>query len=175
MIKDGSADIMVTIPTPERREYALTHNRPVWTKRRIIYTYHGHPRIHDIQLIKGLGAIKSGGYRVIFYLGNGWVEKEVQDKGILVDYATNVDGMYRMLAAKRGDLIVEEKSLAAPRIAEQSLSESIVETKGVGSESGFHILISKKSPLAALISRVDHEVETMRASGEIDRIINHYR
>ncbi|MBC2712549.1 MAG: transporter substrate-binding domain-containing protein [Desulfosarcina sp.] len=174
MVKEGTTDIMVTIPTPERLEYALTHSRPIWTKRRILYTYRSHPKIHEIQQLNGLTAIKSGGYQVISYLGNGWTEKEVQGIGITVVYATTVDGMYRMLAAKRGDLIIEEKSLVAPRITEQGLSESIVETKGVGSESGFHILISKKSPYAALISQVDREVEAMRTHGKIDRIFTKY-
>jgi polar amino acid transport system substrate-binding protein len=174
MVKEGAADIMVTIPTPERLKYAVTHNRPVWTKRRILYTYRDHPRSHDIQLLNGLDAVRSGGYRVISYLGNGWVEKEVQGLGITVAYATTVDGMYRMLAAKRGDLIIEEKSLAAPRITEQGLSEAIVETSGVGSESGFHILISKKSPCAAMISRIDQEVESMRSRGRLNQIFTAY-
>ena len=174
MVKEGTADIMVTIPTPERLEYAVTHNRPIWTKRRILYTYHDHPKIHDIQRINGLGAIRSGGYKVISYLGNGWVEKEVQGIGIPVTYATTVDGMYLMLAAKRGDLIIEEKSLAAPRITEQGLSERIDETIGVGSESGFHILISKKSPAAGLISRIDKEIESMRSRGRLDQIFAVY-
>ena len=174
MVKDGAADIMVTIPTQERLKYTVTHNRPVWTKRRILYTYQGHPKIHDIQRLSGLGTIKSGAYQVISYLGNGWVEKEVQGVGIAVTYATTVDGMYRMLAAKRGDIVIEEKSLAAPRIAEQGLSGKIVETKGVGSESGFHILISKKSPYAALVSRINREVESMRSRNRFDQIFTTY-
>jgi polar amino acid transport system substrate-binding protein len=174
MVKDGAADILVTIPTAARLEYAVTHNRPVWTKRRILYTYKDHPRIRDIQRINGLGTIRSGGYTVISYLGNGWVEKKVQGVGIPVTYATTVDGMYRMLAAKRGDLVIEEKILAVPRITEQGLSERIVETNGVGSESGFHILISKKSPTAALISRIDQEVESMRSHGRLNQIFAVY-
>jgi polar amino acid transport system substrate-binding protein len=174
MVKEGAADIMVTIPTQERLKYTVTHNRPVWTKRRILYTYRGHPKIYDIQRLSGLGTIKNGGYQVVSYLGNGWVENEVQGVGIAVAYATTVDGMYRMLAAKRGDLIIEEKSLAAPRIIEQGLSEKIVETEGVGSESGFHILISKKSPYASLVSRVDREVESMRNRKRFDQIFSAY-
>lgn len=174
MVKEGAADILVTIPTAERLEYAVTHSRPVWTKRRILYTYQDHPRIQDIQRINGLDDIHRGGYKVISYLGNGWMEKEVQGIGIPVTYATTVDGMYRMLAAKRGDLIIEEKSLAAPRITAKDLSERIVETRGVGSESGFHILISKKSPAAGLISRIDREVESMRSRGRLDQIFAVY-
>lgn len=174
MVKDGTADIMVTIPTADRLEYAITHERPIWIKRRILYTYRNHANIHDIERLNGLGAIKSGGYVVISYLGNSWVEKAVEAEGITVAYATTVNGMYHMLAAKRGDLIIEEKSLATPRITELALAERIVETNGIGSESGFHILISKKSPFAALISRLDREVESMRSRGRLDQIISGY-
>ncbi len=174
MVKNGSADIMVTIPTSDRLAYAVTHSRPIWIKRRILYTYHNHPDLANIQQLNSLAAIKNGGYRVVSYLGNGWIEKAVMGIDIPVVFATSVDGMYRMLAAQRGDLIIEEKSLAAPRIAEQRLSGKIIETSGVGSESGFHILIGKQSRFAHLIARVDREVETMRRSGRLDQIVQRY-
>lgn len=174
MVKSGEADIMVTIPTTERRKYSVTHNRPIWVKRRILYTFREHPRIHEIHLLNGLASIKNGGYRVISYLGNGWTENEVQGVGIPVSFATTVDGMYRMLASKRGDLIIEEKILAAPHIVDLGLSEKIVETNGVGSESGFHILIGKKSAYASLISALDREIEDMRKQGRLDDIFRSY-
>jgi polar amino acid transport system substrate-binding protein len=175
MVKNGEADIMVTIPTPERKKYSVTHSRPIWIKRRILYTFKEHPRIHEIQLLNGLPSIKEGGYRVISYLGNGWTKKEVQGIGIPVFFATTVDSMYRMLAAKRGDLIIEEKVLAAPHIADLGLSEKIVETNGIGSESGFYILIGKKSTYASLISTLDREIEDMRKRGRLEDILRSYR
>lgn len=174
MVKDGSADIMVTIPTAERLAYALTHSRPIWTKRRVLYTYPGHPRIAAIGQLDGLVAIRNGGYRVLSYLGNGWIENEVKGLGIPVILATTVDGMYRMLAAKRGDLIIEEQSLATPRIADQGLSGRIIETTGIGSESGFHILISKKSSHAFRIDQLERGVENMRSRGRLNQIISSY-
>jgi polar amino acid transport system substrate-binding protein len=174
MVKSGEADIMVTIPTPDRKKYSVTHSRPIWVKRRILYTFQEHPRIDEIHLLNGLASIKEGGYRVISYIGNGWTEKDVQGIGIPVTFATTVDNMYRMLAAKRGDLIIEEKVLAAPHIVELRLSGKIVETNGVGSESGFHILIGKKSVYASLISTLDREIEDMRKRGRLEDIFRSY-
>ncbi|WP_319521596.1 transporter substrate-binding domain-containing protein [uncultured Desulfosarcina sp.] len=174
MVECGEADIMVTIPTPERKQYSVTHSRPIWIKRRILYTYREHPRIHEINLINGLASIKKGGYRVVSYLGNGWTEKDVQGIDIPVTFATTVDNMYRMLAAKRGDLIIEEKVLAAPHIVDLGLSKKIVETNGVGSESGFHILIGKKSAYASLIQALDREIEDMRKQGRLEEIFRSY-
>jgi polar amino acid transport system substrate-binding protein len=174
MVEAGEADIMVSVPTPQRLEYTLTHNRPIWTKRRILYTYCAHPRINEIEQLNGLAAVRNGGYTVISYLGNDWTKREVQNSGIPVVYATTVDGMYRMLAAHRGDLIIEEKSLAAPRITDLGLSKRIVATKGVGSKSGFHILVSKKSAYAVRISQIDREVESMRSRNRFDQIFSSY-
>ena len=174
MVEDGSADLMVTIPTRQRLIYAVTHDRPIWEKRRILYTYRNHPKMVDIHRLDGLAAIKTGGYTVISYLGNGWVKSEVEGLGIKVVYATTVEGMYRMLSAERGDLIIEEQSLATPLIANLALDETIVETDGIADVSGFNILISKKSPYAVMISRLNREIEVMRASGEIDRILARY-
>jgi polar amino acid transport system substrate-binding protein len=175
MVKSGEADILVTIPTPERREYAVTHARPIWIKRRILYTYRGHPGIHAIQGLNGLASIEKGGYRVISYLGNGWTQTEVTDAGIPVLFATTVDGMYRMLAARRGELIIEEKGLAAPHIVDLGLTEKIVETGGIAHESGFHILIGKKSGFASLISTLDREIEDMRKEGRLENMVRSYR
>ena len=174
MVQNGAADLMVTVPTPQRLEYTVTHRNPIWTKRRILFTYRGHPRIDSINRISGLAAIKDGGYTVLSYIGNGWVENTLQRTGIAVFYATTVEGMYRMLSGRRGDLVVEEKSLALPRIKALGLTDSIVETDGIASESGFHILISKKSDCASMISRIDQEIEKMRTGGEIDHIIHRY-
>jgi polar amino acid transport system substrate-binding protein len=174
MVADGTADLMVTIPTAQRLTYAVTHDKPIWIKRRILFTYRGHPRFDAINRLNGLAEIKAGGYTVISYLGNDWVKSSLQHTGIPILYATTVDGMYRMLSAQRGDLVVEQRGLARSQIQALGLAETVVETGGVASESGFHILISKKSPCASLIPRLNREIEAMRASGDLDRIISHY-
>ena len=174
MVKNGTADMMITIPTPERLAYAVTHKRPIWTKRRILYTYHDHPRMADIDGIKGLPTIDNAGYSVVSYLGNGWVESSVKPVGIPVLFATTVDGMYRMLAAKRGDLIIEEERLATRQIHDLGLTGAIVPTRGIASESGFFIMIGKRSPYAALMPRLEATIEKMRAEGEIERILARY-
>lgn len=174
MVADGTADLMVTIPTPQRQTYTVTHENPIWIKRRILFTYRNHPRFDTIDRLNGLAQIKNDGYTVISYLGNDWAQNTFQHAGITILYATTVEGMYRMLSAQRGDLVVEERGLALPRIQALGLAETVVETGGIASESGFHILISKKSPFAALIPRLNREIEAMRASGDLDRITGHY-
>lgn len=174
MVENGMADMMVTIPTSQRLAYAVTHEKPIWIKKRILYTYRGHPKIDAINRLNGLADIREGRYKVVSYLGNGWVESDVQGAGISVLYASKVEGMYRMLSAKRSDLIIEEKSLATPLIKDLGLTGTLIATHGIGSESGFHILIAKKSPFASLVPQLNREIEAMRNSGEISRILKRY-
>lgn len=174
MVADGNADLMVTIPTPQRLTYAVTHDNPVWVKRRIIYTYRNHPRRSEFDRLLNVAQIKSAGVSVVSYLGNGWIETTVQGAGIPVLFATTVEGMYQMLAARRGDILIEEKNLAGPLIRRLNLDDSIVRTAGLASESGFHILIGKRSPYASMVSRVNVEIEAMRRRGGIDHILERY-
>ena len=174
MVKDGSADMMITVPTPQRLEYAVTHTKPLWTKRRIIYTYRGHPKFDVFNRLNGIAEMRAEQVTVISYLGNGWVESTVQEAGIPVVFAATVEGMYQMLAARRGDVVIEEQSLADPLIRQLKLGDAIVATHGLASTSGFHLLIGKKSPYASMMNRVEQEVEAMRANGDINRILERY-
>lgn len=174
MVRDGQADMMVTIPTPERLAYAVTHAHPLWIKKRILYTYRGHTDQPRLDALKGLAAIRAAGYTVVSYLGNGWVKSAVEKSGIDVQYANSVESMYRMLASRRADLIIEEETLAAPRIQALGLKDKIVPTLGVGSQSGFHILIGKRSPCTAFMPRLEAVLEDMAADGTLARILDRY-
>jgi polar amino acid transport system substrate-binding protein len=174
MVREGTADLMVTIPTAERMTYCVTHKTPIWIKKYRLYTYRGHPRMTTMDRVDSLEAIQAEGYTVISYLGNGWIENHVESIGIKVLYAATVESMYRMLAAQRGDVIIEEKRLATPLITTQRLAEQIVETRGIASQSGFHILIGKRSPLADQVDRLERVIVKMHDRGDIQRIIERY-
>lgn len=49
-----------------------------------------------------------------------------------------------------------------------------MKTNDVGSESGFRILIGKKSVYASLVSTLDREIEDMRERGRLEDIFRSY-
>ena len=98
----------------------------------------------------------------------------VEGGGIFVQYASTVEGKYRMLAGRRADLIIEEASLASPKIEELNLTGKIIRTRGIGSQSGFHILIGKKSSFAPSLPRLDATLKAMTEDGTIRAILENY-
>ncbi len=175
LLKQGKSDMIFTIPTPERLQYVLSHEKPAWIKRRILYTYSGHPKIEEIHKLRGLKDIKKGGYSIVSYLGAGWIKSNVEKgAGIPVRYANKIDRMYKMLAQKRGDLIIEQASLVVPNIRELKLTDKIVETRGIGAESGYHILIGKKSEYSDILPQLNKVIEKMWQDGTIEKILTEY-
>lgn len=174
LVQNGAYDVLLTIPTPERLTFTHATEEPVWVKKRIVYTYAGHPELDEMQRIRGLEDIKEKGYVVISYLGNGWMETAVEKSGISVKYATGVDGMYKMLAAKRGDIIIEESRLAHPSIKDLGLESTILATEGIGAESNFHLLIGKKSQYATILEPLNTVIREMWLDGTIAGIMAEY-
>jgi hypothetical protein len=51
-------------------------------------------------------------FKVLDYLGNGWGKKRlVEETGISPDYSPSIDSVLKKLAAKRGDIFIEDSLL----------------------------------------------------------------
>ena len=174
LVKNGVFDMMLTIPTDERLVYSIATESPVWIKKRYIYSYINHEDIENINTLNGLDEIKQYGYRIVSYIGNQWFRDNVEAFDIPVVYASSVEGMYYMLAAKRADFLIEEISIASSNIEKLDLEDKIIQTGGIAVESGFHLLISKKSSFTSIIDELDRVLEDMWNDGTIERILNDY-
>lgn len=174
MVRANKADMFLTIPTAERLKYTNTNNTPVWIKKRIVFTYSGNAKLDEINKISGLEDIKSGNYTVISYIGNNWVKSFVEAVGIKVLYSRTIEGMYSLLAKGRGDIIIEDVSLVLPKIKEYNLSDKIIKTEGVGSESAFHIMIGKQSEYISILDELEDVIKEMHSDGTIDQILSSY-
>lgn len=174
LVKSGEYDMMLTIPTPERLEYSVTTKKPVWLKKRLIYTYAGHPKMEEFNSINGLKAVKEKGYTILSYLGNGWAERNLERAGIPIIYSNEVEGMYKMLARRRADIIIEEPSIARPSINRLNLNTKIIVTRGVGATSNFNFLIGKKSQHVGILETLNRIVNEMWEDGTIKEIISKY-
>jgi len=174
LVELGQYDMLVTIPTEERLRYVSATDEPIWVKRRILYTYADHPDIAAIDALKGLDDIRDAGYTVVTYTGNGWIAGTVEPAGIPVLYASTVESMYRMLAAGRADLMIEERTIAEESIREEGVGAEVVATDGYGEESGFHILIAKASPHHAVLDELNAVLRDMTVDGTLAAILESY-
>ena len=174
LVEMGIYDMFVTIPTPERLEYAVPTQSSIWVKRRILYTYAYHPRMEKILSVRSLEDIREGGFTVVTYIGNDWAKTVLEEMGIPVLYASTVETMYRMLERKRADLIIENEVIAGESIRDLGLGDGIVAADVVVSENGFHILIGRHSAFLPEMDRLDDVVDEMRRDGTIDAILAKY-
>jgi polar amino acid transport system substrate-binding protein len=174
MVEAGEADMIATIPTPERAVYTSTIEKPIWVKKYRLYTYAGHSDLQKFNTFKGIEDLKAGGYTVVSYIGNSWSKTMLEDVGVRVFNANAVEGMYKMLAEKRGDVLIEDMVLVMPALKSLQLTDKIVATEGVVSQSNFHLLIGKKSQYADIITQLNATIEAMWQDGTIEKIIAGY-
>jgi polar amino acid transport system substrate-binding protein len=173
-VKNGEADAMITVPTSERLEYTQTHADPFYLKELKVFTYSGHPRLEAIEKIRTIDDIIAGEFSVVTYIGNGWSEKNLATRGVKIEASAQLINVWRMLAHKRGDIVIEWPIAAWPDIRKAGLEGQIVQT-GVSLESmPFHLLVRKGSPHAARLDEFNRIILRMQADGSQQDIVNSY-
>ncbi|WP_321992547.1 transporter substrate-binding domain-containing protein [Marispirochaeta aestuarii] len=175
LVRQGEADLMTTIPTPGRLEYADLVNVPIWIKQYRLYTYRDHPRVPEMHGIRSLEEIRKARFTVISYIGNNWAKTNLEDIGVPVLDATSVEGMYRMLIARRGDIIVDDPILVRDSLNAAGLENRIVLTEGLVESSTFYPMISKQSDLSARTEEFADALQAMWEDGSIESIMDRYQ
>ena len=173
-VRSGDFDAMITVPTQERSAYSETHPDPFYLKELKLFTYAGHARLPEIAAIRTPADIKNGGFSVITYSGNGWHQKHVASLGVLTHETPIVRNVWRMLAAKRGDLVIEWPQGAYPDIRDLGLEDRIVETNVSLEAMPFHLMISKKSNYLEILPDFNTAIKAMQADGTMDGILHRY-
>ncbi|BCS87938.1 hypothetical protein PSDVSF_11800 [Pseudodesulfovibrio sediminis] len=165
---------MVTVPTPERLQYANTHEHPFYIKKQTIFTSADHPKLEQIKAIQSLEDIKNLDLTVVTYVGNGWNEQNIVAHGIRTYHAPYLKNVWRMLANKRGDIAIEWPVAAWSFIEESGLSKDIVQTDVSFAPMSFHLLISKQYAISKRLSEFDAVILQMKRDGTIDAIVERY-
>jgi len=111
---------------------------------------------------------------VITYSGNGWHKENIASLGIKTYETSVLTSVWKMLAANRGDIVLEWPYSAWSDIRQAGLSDKILQTPVVLSAMPFHMLIGKKSPHAGVLSAFDVVIQKMQTDGTIDRILTAY-
>ncbi|WP_461209982.1 substrate-binding periplasmic protein [Desulfocurvus sp. DL9XJH121] len=176
LVREGRQDALVTVPTPERSAYTVTHDEPFYLKPLHLFTYAGHPRMEELRAIRGIPDIKKGGFTVVTNSGNGWNRLLVESADIPCLRTPTLKNVWLMLGGRRGDLAIEWPESAWPGIREAGVQDSVeqVSTGAVISYQPFHLLIRKGCAPAGLLDRFDEVIRAMREDGSIDRIMSRY-
>lgn len=173
-LKTGKDDAVLTVPTAERAAYTVTHQDPFYRKPLNVFTYADNKRISEIRKIRGIADLKEGQFVLITYSGNSWHKENIESLGIKTYEASRLENVWKMLAEKRGDIVIEWPRSAWPDIKRVGSYETIIDTAITISEMPFHLLIRKDSPHVSILSDFNKTIIEMKKDGTIAAILSKY-
>lgn len=178
LVKNGEADAMITVPTPERLKFVNSCEEPIVKAGLVIFVRKDNPRLQEIKQIKTFSALK--GYKLVDYLGDGWAERNLKD--LDVDWAKNMQHALKMLALNRADIFVQSKVITKHNLKQLVADESnknipfdqIIDLPYVLEESSYNLLIRKDSPHVAIMNRFNQTIRAMRTDGTMQKIYDKF-
>lgn len=173
-LKTGTDDAVITVPTPERAAYTVTHRDPFYRKPLHLFTYAGHPKLARLGKVRKIADLRKGGFSVITYSGNGWHKNNIEALGIKTHEVAYLENVWRMLAEKRGDTVIEWPPGAWPDIRRIGASDRIVDTGITLAAMPFHLLIRKDYPRVNILAGFNGTIGRMKADGSMNRILAKY-
>jgi polar amino acid transport system substrate-binding protein len=174
MVESGRADFLVTVPTPERLKYADASAQPVFLMRMQVFALNDHPRLDEIKKIGSAKDILTMNLTPISNLGNGWHKANIDAMGIHTYYGRTDESAAKMLAHKRGDILIDSAVSMALEIKRLGLSGSIVATGTPFPPLKFHLLISKQSSHLHLMPRINQAIAILTKNGTLERLSAKY-
>lgn len=173
-LKNGIDDAIISVPTAERAEFTVTHKTPFYQKPLNLYTYWGHSRYAEILKIRTIADIQKGGFSVITYSANGWHMENIESRGIKTFECPSVENVWKMLAGKRGDLVLEWPPGAWPDIQRAGVASMIINTGIHLTSMPFHLLIRKNASRVSILPEFDETIQAMIKDGTIAAILAKY-
>jgi polar amino acid transport system substrate-binding protein len=173
-VHNGKEDAYITTPTPERLKHTEIGDKPLIVMQKVIFTYSNNPKIELLRNIKNFEDLRQ--FKVLDYLGNGWGKKRlVEETGISPDYSPSVDSVLKKLAAKRGDIFIEDSTIVNYNIRLLGLSNETVELPVILEATEFKLCVSKKSSFKNDNDKIDKIISEMVKDGALTRIINKWK
>lgn len=169
-VKNGIEDAYISTPTPERKSYTIPLKTPLLMMDKVLFTYKNHPDIKTMKKITDIAELKH--YRVLDYQGNGWAKKHlVDDNKIAVEFSEGFESVLKKLAARRGDIIVENPQLVSFNLQLIGLKESVVKIPVTFDSAPFTLCISQQSQYKNIIDKIETALQEMKDDGTYATIL----
>ncbi len=92
---------------------------------------------------------------------------------LTVEYAGDTESAFRMLAAGRVDLVLEDDAVASSLLAANPSWQDVLDrAEQPVAVYPFHMAFSRKSPAADLVPEIDRAIEAMQSDGTLKSIIS---
>lgn len=173
-VRDGIADITVSVPTKDRLTYAFSSKEPILKMWLNVYTYAGHPKIEKIRKIQTLNDIIALNLVPASNQGNGWHKENIDAFGVKTFYVPTDENLVQFLAMRRADIMIDAPISINRMIRQYGLTTKIVQTDARFGPLNFHLLMSKKSKYAYLMPKIDETINKLVREGAAEKIFLKY-
>lgn len=163
MVRNGQADAMITAPSEERLRYALAGREDVLENDTRVWVNREHPRRAALERLHQLAELKP--YRVVSYLGNGWLRARLPEEAVL--WLRNLDDAVRLAALEPDVVLVEGERLMLPALRRRGLESQFQAVGPVLERTRSRLMIGRRSPHAARLAEFDQALATMRREGTL--------
>ena len=169
LVRTGQADAMVTIPTPERRSFAVISKEPLLKFETFLATLKNHPRLNELKKVKRLEELKN--FQLVDYFGNGWAKSALKDMNVtwLPDY----NAIFEFLAQGRADAVIVSKKTIYSLQSSGHLDKFLISDTPLTSLQ-FHLCINKESEYAGIIDKFDSTLKDLKQKGAVNAVIESY-
>ncbi|MCB1043060.1 MAG: transporter substrate-binding domain-containing protein [Acidobacteria bacterium] len=170
LVRQGQADAMCTVVTPERSEYCLASSEPVITVDMRLYCASDHEHYERLNQIQSLDELSS--FRIASYIGNGWAERLLGDFN--VTWTKTLEQSMKMVALKRVDVSVDPEPVMRYFMNKLGYADRLRVLSGVLDKVDFNLLVRKDSWFRSKMAGFDETIRKMRLDGAVKKIQDSY-
>ncbi len=177
MVKEGSADGMVTLYTKARQQF-LEASDPVVVLEEKVFTSRKNPKFKEIMEVRSIDDLAA--FKIAETSNAGWSKERL--KGMRIIWVSTPESALNMVALGRADIYLMSNYVGLTFVKDQiekggPLKEELKEIV-MGShpleKMEYRLLIRKDSPYVEIIGRLNKVLHQMHRDGSYEKITNRY-
>lgn len=171
-IRSARLDAMVTFPSEQRLEYALSSKNIVFSLQQRPVVQKGSTA--ESLLMKSPTIETLRGLDPCMMIGDGWSQTFYKDNNITPSTAPDTQSCLRLVASGRKDVFLHMEAAVNDNLRKADIPrEEIDHLPVVFGQMNFTLLLSKDSPLAQgdFLKHFDETIQKMRADGSYDALV----
>jgi ABC-type amino acid transport substrate-binding protein len=172
LVQRGEADVLVTLPIPEREAYAIFTRNPLYRDDDAVVFCKQGPKAARIAAAKTLRDLD--GLAFVVTKGNGWAKTALAGQN--VTWARDEDLAVGMLPAGHADVFFYDLITARALVAKPGLEDSL-SVHRLDDPTSAHIHVGIRRSLEgseSLIARLDAAIEAAERDGSLEAVRRRY-
>jgi polar amino acid transport system substrate-binding protein len=166
LVREGVADGMITLATPERLSYALPAQTVLATIGFHAFAARKNPAFAKLMAVRGIDDLKD--YSIVTFSGNGWVKSNLTDHK--VDWQPSIAESIKLVAQGQYDLTLDDDASMNLALKENGLEDQVVPVGASLTQFQYLLFIGKHSPLFHDLPKFNAALADMSRDGTLARI-----